>query len=102
MPYSEIQPDDLRTRLGAGEEIFILDVREPDEVTEWAFPGAVNIPLGELLDRTGELPRGTPIVVTCHMGGRSAAATEALVSAGWSAENLAGGAVAWVASEPDA
>jgi len=91
----------LRTRLASGEEIFILDVREPDEVAEWAFPGAVNIPLGELPERTNELPTDKPIVVTCHMGGRSAAAAEALVRAGWPAENLAGGALAWVASAPD-
>ncbi len=100
MPYSEVQPNDLRMRLASGEEIFILDVREPEEVAEWSFPGAVNIPLGELGGRTSELPNDRPIVVTCHMGGRSAAATEALVNAGWPAENLAGGALAWVASEP--
>jgi rhodanese-related sulfurtransferase len=101
MSYRETQPDDLRARLSDGEQIFILDVREPDEVAEWAFPGAVNIPLGELGGRTGELPKDRTIVVTCHVGGRSATAAEALSNAGWPAENLAGGAVAWIASEPD-
>jgi len=102
MAHRDIQPDELRARLGAGEEIFILDVREPSEVAEWAFPGAVNIPLGEVGSRADELPNNKPIVVTCHMGGRSAAATEALVNAGWPAENLAGGALAWVTSETEA
>ena len=100
MSYSEIQPADLRARLRAGEVIFLLDVREPAEVAEWALPGAVNIPLGELGGRVDELPRDRPIVVACHMGARSAAATEALVHAGFPAENLAGGAVSWIASEP--
>lgn len=102
MAHPEIQPDELRARLNAGESIFILDVREPAEVAEWAFPGAVNIPLGQLGDRTDELPTDRPIVVTCHMGGRSATATQALVKAGWRAENLVGGALGWVTSEPDA
>jgi rhodanese-related sulfurtransferase len=95
----EVQPDEVRERRRQGEDIFLLDVREPDEVAEWAYPDAVNIPLGKLADRVRELPTDRPIVVACHMGGRSAAATEALVRAGYPARNLAGGAVAWAASE---
>jgi len=98
---ADVHPNDLRDRLRAGEDVFVLDVREPDEVIEWAFPDAVNIPLGQLSDRTGELPTGRPIVVVCHSGVRSAAAADALERAGWPAENLAGGAVAWVATDPD-
>ncbi|HVX20048.1 MAG TPA: rhodanese-like domain-containing protein [Acidimicrobiales bacterium] len=98
---ADVQPDQLRQRLRSGEDVFVLDVREPDEVAEWAFPGAVNIPLGQLGSRTGELPAGRPIVVVCHSGVRSAAAADALDKAGWPAENLAGGAVAWVSTEPD-
>jgi len=100
MSYSDVPPNNLRRRLADGEDIFILDVREPEEVAEWAFPGAYNIPLGQLGERTEELPRDRPIVVTCHLGARSASAAEALANAGWPAENLAGGAVAWIASEP--
>ena len=95
---TEIHPEALRQRLDAGEEIYLLDVREPYEVEEWAFPGAVNIPLGELGSRTAELPAGRAIVVICHAGVRSAAATDALVQAGWPAESLAGGTMAWVAT----
>ncbi len=91
----------IRARLSRGEDVFLLDVREPDEVAEWAYPLGVNIPLGELVSRLDELPRDRTIVVACHMGGRSAAAAHALSEAGWSAENLTGGAVAWAASEPD-
>jgi rhodanese-related sulfurtransferase len=98
---TEITPDELRARFGAGEDVFLLDVREPHEVAAWAFPNAVNIPLGQLGGRTSELPDDRPIVVACHSGVRSAAAAEALTRAGWSATNLAGGAVAWLATEPD-
>jgi rhodanese-related sulfurtransferase len=97
----EIHPADLRRRLGAGEDVYLLDVREPFEVEEWAFPGAVNIPLGELGARTAELPADRVIVVICHAGVRSAAATDALVKAGWQAESLAGGTMAWIATAED-
>jgi rhodanese-related sulfurtransferase len=102
VPYSEVEPDEIRARLAAGEDVFLLDVREPDEVAEWAYPIGVNIPLGQLGDRLAELPEGRTIVVACHLGGRSAQAATALSEIGWTAENLTGGAVAWAASEPDA
>lgn len=94
----DIAPEELRKRLEAGERIFVLDVREPDEVAEWAFPGAHHVPLGDLGDRTGELPLDAPIVVVCHAGVRSAVAAEALTRAGWPASNLAGGVEAWLRS----
>ena len=72
---------------------------EPDEVEAWAYPVGVNIPLGQLGDRLDEVPRGRTIVVACHVGGRSAVAAQALSEAGWTAENLTGGAVAWAADQ---
>jgi rhodanese-related sulfurtransferase len=101
MSYSEVTPGEVRERLSRGEDVFLLDVREPDEVAEWAYPIGVNIPLGQLGARVDELPRDRTIVVACHVGGRSAQAATALSDAGYMAENLAGGAVAWAASEPE-
>ena len=101
MPYAEVTPDEVRSRLSRGEDVFLLDVREPGEVEEWAYPIGVNIPLGQLGERVDELPRDTTIVVACHVGGRSAQAAAALSEAGWTAENLKGGAVAWAATEPE-
>jgi sulfur-carrier protein adenylyltransferase/sulfurtransferase len=101
MSYREVSPDEIRTRLSAGEDVFLLDVREPSEVEEWAYPFGINIPLGQLGDRVGELPQDTTIVVACHGGTRSAKAASALSDAGWTAENLTGGAVAWAATEPE-
>ena len=98
MPYSEVSPQEIMARLEAGNEVFLLDVREPDEVAAWAYPVGVNIPLGQLGDRLGEVPRDVTITVACHVGGRSAAAAAALSDAGWTAENLTGGAVAWAAA----
>ena len=98
---AEVTPDEIRARLAQGEDVFLLDVREPDEVEEWAYPIGVNIPLGQLGARVDELPRDTTIVVACAVGGRSAQAATALSDAGYTAENLTGGAVAWAATEPE-
>jgi rhodanese-related sulfurtransferase len=98
---TEIAPDQFRSRIAAGEEIFLLDVREPHEVEQWAFPDAVNIPLGQLSARADEVPTDRPVVVACHSGMRSAAAADELNRRGWSAQNLAGGAVAWLATEEE-
>lgn len=100
MPYGEVAPAEVKARVARGESVFLLDVREPFEVEEWAYPIGVNIPLGELGDRLDEIPTDQPIVVACHSGVRSAAAAKALSDAGWTAENLTGGAVAW--AEDDA
>lgn len=96
----DVHADELRSRLDAGEPIFVLDVREPTEVAAQPFPGAHHVPLGELGDRTAELPQGTEIVVVCHSGVRSALAAEALTRAGWPAANLVGGIEAWEAAYP--
>jgi rhodanese-related sulfurtransferase len=96
MPYAEVDPAEVKARIARGESVFLLDVREPFEVEEWAYPIGVNIPMGELGERLDEVPADRTIVVACHMGHRSAAAAQALSDAGWTAENLTGGAVAWV------
>lgn len=99
VPYAEVDPAVVKARLSRGEEVFLLDVREPAEVAAWSYPVGVNIPLGELGERLDELPRDVTITVACHVGGRSAVAAEALSGAGWAAENLTGGAVAWAADD---
>jgi rhodanese-related sulfurtransferase len=101
MPYAEVEPREIMDRIVRGDDVFLVDVREPDEVAEWAYPVGINIPLGQLGDHLDELPRDRTIVVACHIGGRSAAAAKALSEAGWTAENLTGGAVAWAAAAHD-
>jgi rhodanese-related sulfurtransferase len=96
MPYAEVDPAEVKSRLARGESVFLLDVREPSEVDEWAYPIGINIPLGELGDRLDEVPTDETIVVACRSGVRSASAAKALSDAGWNAENLSGGALAWV------
>lgn len=91
----EIQPEELKRRLDAGENLFVLDVREPFEY-QIANLGAKLIPLGELPQRTGELDPNREIVAHCKGGVRSAKAVEILRQAGFkNVSSLAGGILAW-------
>lgn len=69
-----ISPGELKRRLDNGEELLILDVREPHEweISNLAGLGAVLIPKGQILERLGELDTAREIVVQCKTGGRSA------------------------------
>jgi NADPH-dependent 2,4-dienoyl-CoA reductase/sulfur reductase-like enzyme/rhodanese-related sulfurtransferase len=72
-------------------EAFLLDVREPGEFAVGAIPGAVNIPLGQLRARLGELPREREIWVNCAVGQRAYYACRILAQHGLQAKNLSGG-----------
>jgi sulfur-carrier protein adenylyltransferase/sulfurtransferase len=91
----QISPVELKRKLDAGEDIFVLDVREPHEY-QIANLGAKLIPLGDLPARLGELDRNREIVVHCKSGGRSQKASELLAQNGFTkVVNLAGGITAW-------
>jgi len=88
---------ELKKRLDAGDDLFILDVREPNEYQICRIPGSVLIPLGELPRRYAELPSDKDIVALCKMGGRSAKATDFLQSVGVKrVKNLRGGILDWI------
>jgi adenylyltransferase/sulfurtransferase len=88
---------DLKKRLDAGDDVLVLDVREPNEYQINRIPGSVLIPLGELPRRYAELPKDRDIVAHCKMGGRSAKATEFLQSVGFKrVKNLRGGILEWI------
>ncbi|HSN05349.1 MAG TPA: FAD-dependent oxidoreductase [Nitrospira sp.] len=70
---------------------FLLDVREPVELAVENAPGAVNIPMGQLRARLGELPRDREILVICRSGQRAYIATRILLQKGFQARTLAGG-----------
>lgn len=73
----------------------IVDVREDAEVAEGMIPGAIHIPLGQLTSRAGELDREQPVVTVCRSGKRSARAAEELAAAGFQADTMGGGMIAW-------
>ncbi len=69
-----ITPVELKRRLEAGDDLLILDVREPHEweISNLAGLGAVLIPKGQILEHLGELDTAREMVVQCKTGGRSA------------------------------
>jgi rhodanese-related sulfurtransferase len=80
---------------GEQEELFLLDVRQPEEYVEAHVPGARLVPLDELPGRLHELPSERPLVVICASGGRSLQAADWLGDQGRSAVSVAGGTRAW-------
>ena len=93
----ETTPVELKMRLDAGDDVLILDVREPNEYQINRIPGSVLIPLGELPRRYAELPKDRDVVAHCKMGGRSAKAVEFLQSVGFRrVKNLRGGILEWI------
>ncbi len=93
----EISVTELKQRLDAGENIQIIDVRQPDEFAFAKIEGTKLIPLGEVLNRMDEIDASKETVVHCKMGGRSAKAIEVLAQAGFKGNliNLRGGITAW-------
>jgi rhodanese-related sulfurtransferase len=90
-------PRELERRLDTGDDLFILDVREPNEYQINKIQGSTLIPLGEVPRRYQELDRDREIVVHCKMGGRSAKAVDFLRSVGFTkVKNLRGGILEWI------
>ena len=91
----EITPVDLKARLDRGDDLFILDVREPHEYQICNLSGYL-IPLGDLPKRVNELDSSREIVAHCRSGKRSADAVNFLRQAGFrKIWNLKGGVLAW-------
>jgi sulfur-carrier protein adenylyltransferase/sulfurtransferase len=93
----EITAKELKQRLDRGDDIQIIDVREPHEHEIGQIPNSKLIPLGQVLNHMNEIDPDRETVVHCKMGGRSAKAIEALKRAGFQGHliNLAGGITAW-------
>ncbi len=92
---TDMTVEELKQRLDRGDDLFVLDVREPHEFQICNLGGHL-IPLNDLPKRVGELDASREIVVHCKMGGRSAKAVDFLKQSGFSrVHNLAGGINAW-------
>jgi len=90
-----ITVDELKRRRDAGDDLFVLDVREPHEY-QICNLGGYLIPLNDLPSRVSELDSSREIVAHCRSGVRSAKACEFLRQAGFTkVKNLTGGILAW-------
>lgn len=93
----EITATELKKRLDSGENVQLIDVRQPNEYEVARIEGAKLIPLGEILNRMNELDDSRELILQCKVGGRSAQALEMLTRAGYKGKmtNLRGGITAW-------
>jgi adenylyltransferase/sulfurtransferase len=93
----EITATELKQRIDQGDDLQIIDVREPHEYEIGQIPNSKLIPLGQVLNRMNEIDPDRETVVHCKMGGRSAKAIDALQRSGFSGKlvNLKGGITAW-------
>src|SRR5437763_16625017 len=92
----EITPVDLKTRFDRGDDLVVIDVREPEEIALAKFPKAVQVPMGDIPSRVTELDPGKETVVVCHHGIRSARVAMYLAQMGFERVlNLSGGIDAW-------
>ena len=93
----EITATELKNRMEEGEDIQLIDVRQPDEYDFARIEGAKLIPLGEIIKKMNEIDPARETVIHCKAGGRSARAIAALKNAGFKGElkNLKGGITAW-------
>ena len=93
----QITVHDLATMREERPEVVVVDVREPSEWDEGHIAGAVNVPMGQAVERMRELPAGRPKAVLCAGGLRSSSVISALQRAGMSGwYNVAGGMNEWV------
>jgi len=93
---STITAPELAQMLDRGDDLLLVDVREPAEYEIVRIPGGVLIPKGDLPARLSELPQDKPVVLYCKTGVRSAEALAVLKGAGFSsAKHVQGGVTAW-------
>jgi rhodanese-related sulfurtransferase len=88
----------VSAKVSAGENLFVLDVREPEEFKDGHIDGAVNIPIRSLAKNLDKLPKdkAAPIAVVCKSGIRAAYATMSLNLLGYTAvRDVQGGMLAW-------
>jgi adenylyltransferase/sulfurtransferase len=93
----EIQPSQLASRLKKGEQLEIIDVREPYEWEIGHIPGARLVPLGNIAEEIPRLDKRRETILYCKVGARSMYAAQQLAEAGVSdVRNLAGGILRWI------
>jgi adenylyltransferase/sulfurtransferase len=93
----EITATELKRRLDRGDDLQVIDVREPHEFEIARMPGTTLIPLAQVASRMNEIDPSRETIVHCKGGVRSAKAIEALQQAGFAGNliNLKGGITAW-------
>ena len=96
MHDTNITPSEVSERMASGADIVLVDVREPYEWNAGHIEGALHIPMSQIQQRLGEIPRDREVVMICRSGSRSAHVQEHLTRTGYTkVKNLVGGMQRW-------
>lgn len=91
-----ITPQEAHAMLQRGDNVEIIDVRQPAEYRQVHVDPSRLIPLGELEKRAGELDRTRTLLTLCRSGSRSTMAAQLLAKAGYEVRNVDGGILRWI------
>ena len=93
----DITAKQLKSKLDEKQNLFLVDVREPDEFSEWHIAGSVNIPLSQVgkPESVRKIPQNSEVVTICARGNRSKVAKFVLAGNGIHAKSLDGGMETW-------
>lgn len=95
-PPKNIMATEARGLLTNNSNVFLLDVRTPDEYRQARLRGAVLIPINELEKRVAEIPKNKPVLVYCAVGSRSNLVAGFLTGKGYrEVYNMTDGIVGW-------
>jgi rhodanese-related sulfurtransferase len=93
---NEIDSKDLQSRLAAGDDIHLLDIRTLGEVAQGIIPSAAHLPMHLIPVRMSELPQDKVVILYCRSGARSYHACSYLIQQGFdNVVNLRGGIIGW-------
>jgi rhodanese-related sulfurtransferase len=91
-----ISSRDAKSLLEKNRNVYLLDVRTPQEYGQGKLAGSVLIPIGEFEKRIGEVPKGRPVIVYCAVGSRSRPVANLLAQRGYKEVfNMTDGIVGW-------
>ncbi len=94
-----VSPVEAQRIMATKKNLFLLDVRTPDEYRQARLKGAVLIPMNEIGQRLREVPRNRPVLVYCAVGSRSGAVAGYLAGKGYrEVYNITDGIVGWYRS----
>lgn len=95
--YCAITPREAKALIETRRNLVVIDVRSPKEYAQGALPGSVLIPFREAMAGYVAVPKDTPLLIVCAVGGRSLAVGRYLALKGYQeVYNLKGGLEAWI------
>lgn len=94
----QITAQELEEKINNNEQLNIIDVREAFEVQFGKVPGAVNIPLQQLINQMNQLDKNKEYILICRSGNRSGMAGQFMEMQGYTAINVVDGMIGWSGS----